>query len=394
MIKGVFAALLTLLCGFPIAAQEIQSYELSNGLEVRARCLVNTGIVSARLVLSWTEGTESAPEGTAWMLSRVLPELGSNGMDRAAFQSRKDQAGALSRIDAGDGWIAWTFDAVPANADVMIQLLADEALRPAWTKSETPPEILTRAWENRFFDDERFEAIYAFKTAVRDPQISRLPGAPIGMERFFALWANLRRPEKAALSIVGDIESLALRRSIHQHFGPWDGVRSEAAKKANPAKPTKPEWPRRIAHRYGDNHEIWIGWNLDVLSPAETTIFTALIPWILRAALPASDEVISNWESDPGGRWLRAAGGQIDLSREKLESHLKSLLNLSITQELLEKAIAARDEYIRAKALHPHLALEQDARFRPPESDVIKQMIEKCMAPDNLVVLLFDSNSE
>jgi len=399
-------ALLALLCAPPLAAtrsafvsqpnlgaeispwsdlpesnrsKEIQSFTLPNGLKVITMPLANTGIVSARLVLSWTEGTESAPFGTAWILSKVLPSMGSGGMDRADFQIRKDQAGTISHIAAGDGRMAWTFDALSANADMMIQLLADEALRPAWTLSETLPEVLNKAWDSRHLSDERLEAIQAFKRAIKDPQIPQLPDAPIDTESFFALWANLRRPENATLSVVGDIESLALRRLIFQHFGPWEGVRS-LADESTPG-PLKHATDELIAkYHKGDSPEIWIGWNLDALPSEESAIFTPLVPlvsWLLKLTLPVSDEIIKTWQADQ--RWL-CATGQPGVSPDILESHLKSLLNLPVTQELLDKAIAARNEYTRADTLNPHRALdvmETEMDTAPPELDVMKRLMEK-----------------
>jgi len=385
-LKEALLTLLALLCGPILTAQETESFALPNGLQIRTRHLANTGIVSARLVLSWTEGDEKAPAGTAWIMSMVLPALGSGGMDRDEFQSRKDQAGVLSQITVGNGWIAWTFDAVPANADMMIQLLADEALRPAWAASERLPELLAKAWEGRQFKDERSEAVHAFKTAVKDPDVPNLPDAPIDAERFYALWSNVRRPEIAALCIVGDIESLSLRRIIFQHFGPWEGVRAnkteaEQTKTAKTTNASKPEWLKRLVNRNEDCPEIWVGWNLDNLSPDEIAPFTALIPWLLREALPASDEVISAWEADPGGRWFRAAA-RPGVSLEKLESRLKAMLNLSITQEMLDSAIAARDEHARFNTLRPRRALEQGVSFTPSElSEIIPFLTQFTTSP-------------
>jgi len=375
------------------AGEEIQTYSLPNGLEVRARHLANTGIVHARLVFSWIEGTEYAPVGAAWMMSKVLPVLGSGGMDNATFQSHKDQAGVISRIDVGRGWIAWNFNSLPADADMMIQFLVDEALRPSWTKSEQLPKALAKANSDYLFYDTQGDPVQSFKNNIGDISVPQPPVASIDRRQFVAMWASvIRRPERAVLNVTGDIESISLKRMINQHFGPWEGVRPGRVAPV-PIKTTKTEWPKRTVHRSFGISEVWVGWNLDVLTSAEILPATELIPWLLRAVMPTSDEVINTWETDPGGRWIRAIG-QTGVSPDKLESHLKSALNLSITQDLLDKALKARDEYIRANVLYPHRALEQDAlacgfeNTDPLMLDTVQQIIKKCMEPDNLTVLV------
>ena len=387
-----FGSLIFLACPLT-AGEETQTYSLPNGLEVRARHLANTGIVRARLVFSWTEGTEHAPVGAAWMMSKILPVLGSGGMDNATFQSRKDQAGVLSRIDAGRGWVSWTFNAVPADADMMIQFLADESLRPSWARSEQLPKALAKANNDRLSHDTREEATRAFRNDVGDDSVPQPPIAPIDRKQFVAMWTSvIRRPERAVLSVTGDIESISLKRMISQHFGPWEGVRPDDADAA-PKTTTITERPKRVVHRISGTPEVWVGWNLDVLTSTEITPAKAIVPWLLRAVMPVSDEVINTWEADPGGRWIRATG-HTGVSPEKLESHLKSALDMSITQDLLDKALKARYEYIQANALYPRRALERDdlahdsQNTAPPTLDSLRQIIKKCMEPDNLAVLV------
>jgi predicted Zn-dependent peptidase len=194
----------------PLCAQEEVDHSLPNGLEVRARRLANIGIVRARLVLTIDEGPGSpAPAGTARLMAEVLPRLGSGGMDRAAVEALRDLSGVSSRVDASGGWISRTFESLPANVEMMFQLLADGSLRPAWAKSDGLPEILARAQEGR---------------AGGSPS-----EAPMDQGRFVALWSgSVRRPKRAVLSVEGDIESIPLRRSVAQNFGPWEGVRRVA----------------------------------------------------------------------------------------------------------------------------------------------------------------------
>ena len=404
--KIVLICLMALNC--PLNAEEAETYRLPNGLEVRAVHLANTGIVHARLVFSWTEGTEHAPIGTAWIMSKVLPSLGSGGMDRETFHSNKDQAGVLSRIDAGRGWIAWIFEAVPANADLMIQFLADEALRPSWAKSERLPRALAKANDDLAFGDARERLVHVFRNEIGDANIPQLPTAtidedpfsaissprplpvvPTNREQFVTMWTKvIRRPEKAVLSVTGDLATISLKRAVNQHFGPWEGIRPDKPIAAT-AKTFTAKWPKRTVYVEIGTPEAWIAWNTDALAPEDAAPAMALAPWLLRAAMPISDEIIGSLEADPDGRWVRAVA-QANVSPEKLESRLKSLLNLSVTQDMLDRAISARNEHVRAHALYPGRAARQPNlnNAAPPTLDEARRIMKKCMEPDNLAVLV------
>jgi hypothetical protein len=213
------------------AAPETDAYGLANGLEVRSLRLAGTGTVTARLTLY----VPDAPEGAAHLASRALPLLGCGGTDRAAFEALKDRQGVLSRAESGLGWVSWTFESLPANAEVMIQLLADEALRPAWSKSADLPEVLARVWERGASGEAGEAAALAFRAAAGDPAADPPPAAPVGADEFVEMWsASFRRPARAILAVVGDIESVPLRRAIAQHFGPWEGVGLGAILAADP----------------------------------------------------------------------------------------------------------------------------------------------------------------
>jgi predicted Zn-dependent peptidase len=376
-----------LVCGNLLHGQEIQNFKMSNGLEVRTLHLANSGIVHARLVFSWTEGTSITPIGTSWIMSKTLPELGSNGMGRAVFQNSKDQAGILSQISAGRTWLAWIFDAEPANADLMIQFLADEALRPTWPRSGILPNVLEKANRGRDFKDAVEEAIYNFKTGICDPNTPQLPSASIGQNEFVTMWAaNVRRPEKATLQITGDLESISILRLVHQHFGPWVGIRTDRTSSA----PTVPRPPKRTVRpvlKDGSPPEVWAGWNLEALSIAESQTVLTLLPWLLHVAMLGTDEIISSWEIDPRGRWLRVAGHP-GLQPEKLEFYITALINRLLSQESLDKATKAMYEYNRSNALYPARALEQENLIAPPTLDDMQKILSKCMRADNLVLLL------
>jgi len=198
----------------------------------------------------------------------------------------------------------------------------------------------------------------------------------------------VRRPEKAVLSIAGDLESISFKRLIHQHFGPWEGVRADRADTVT-AKAAVPEWPGSVRRSLTDigSPEVWLAWNLHALSQEDATLAKALFPWLFKTALPASDEIINTWQADPGGRWISAVG-QPGVSSEKLESHLKSALNVSITQDMLNIAVKARNDYIQANALHPDRILRQATVLTPPTLGEMNQIIEKCMTQTNLATLV------
>jgi hypothetical protein len=289
-------------------SQEAKIFQLPNGLEVRARHLANTGVVHARLVVSWTEGNEIAPIGTAWIMSEVLPALGCNGMERGAFQTQKDQSGIISNISVGRGWIAWEFDSDPANADLMIQFLADESLRPFWPGALRLSELLEKIWQERHFLDIRAEAAQKFRVAAQDPNVPQMLAAPIGQDKLISLWAaNVWRPEKAILCIAGDIESISLVRLVNQHFGPWPGTIPNAPKRAvNGGDSAKDgQWLEISHYKHRDSAipVVWFGvGDLPSIDASEKEgAIKALLPWILESGLPRVDETLSGWEACPSG---------------------------------------------------------------------------------------------
>jgi hypothetical protein len=325
-------------------------------------------------------------------MSKILPGMGANGTSRAVFQSNKDQAGILSQLSAGRGWVAWSFEAEPANADLLVQFLADEALRPTWPRSEILPNALEKANRDMEFIDAVEEAVYNFKIGAGDPNVPQLPQGPIDQDQFVAIWAaNLRRPEKACLQISGDLESISVVRLTHQHFGPWEGVRPEKTGSA-PKEPEPPKRAMRPLLKTGAPPEVWAGWNMEALSPGECKVVAALIPWLLRATMPAKDEIIGSWEIGPGGRWLRAIGYP-GAPAEELEHHITSLINSPLSQESLDSAIEAMNDYSRANALYPAralMALGQEAPIEPPALDDLQKALSKCMQEDGLMILVLE----
>jgi len=396
------------------AAEQVTSFRLPNGLELRALHLANTGTVRARLVFSIREGLSQrdpvdeplfqqkqgdrgiltyTPKGTAFLMSKVLPLLGCAGIDRMTFEGLKDRSGVLSLVEAGNGWISWTFESLPSNAEMMIQLLADEALRPAWLKSTGLQEILDRAWERDQFNDARDEAVDAFRAAAGDPAAAHLPRGRFDSASFVALWsAAVRRPERAVLCVVGDVDSIPLRRAVTQHFGPWAGPRSETHDSALAPPARDREKPEHVVIGTGAT-EVWAAWDLGALPPDSAESLAALIPWLLRAMLPVSDDIVNELEIGASGRWTRAVGTDW-VSLQLLEAHLKGLLATPLTKDKLDAALKARDEHAMADALHPHRMLErlgqpdQDTDHNPPTLEELSDMLAKCMDPDKIEVLL------
>jgi hypothetical protein len=306
------------------------------------------------------------------------------------FLSHKDEAGLLSNVNAGRGWIEWSYCATPENAEIMIQFLAEEVLRPSWTKAETLAQALSKAWTSLASREGRAAASHAFRASIGDANIPQLPFGPIDEKRFIGLWENVRRPVKAVLHIAGDIESAPVKRPIYQHFGPWEGIRADKPSGHRPALPTA-EWPRRAVYNDWGKAEAWFAWKLDSFEHAEAVQLAALMPWLLKASMPAWDEVIDRWDADSGGRWLRAIGQPATQSSEleaHVMAHLQAIASGMITQKLLDDAIAAKNEHSRAKALYPDRALQPDLQIESPSLERLKEMLKECLKPDCLAVLV------
>ena len=343
----------------PLRSQEIKSFGLPNGLEVQTRYLANTGTVHAKLIFSWAEGTARAPLGTAWTMHKALPALGCNGIGRAAFQSQKNQDGVISSISAGRGWIAWDFDSAPANADLMIQSLADESLRPLWPGGEQLSALLKKIWEKSHFLDSREEAAHLLRDAAKDKNLAQLPNTPIGHDLFLALWAaNVHRPDKAVLRVSGDIESTSLLRLTNQHFGPWVGVRPSVAVEEK-APPTAPTPLPRSSNPINVDSALPVVWVAvgNLLSSSDEMAIKALFPWLAKAGLPSSNAIISSWDASTEGSWVRAVG-RAGQSLDELHSHFLSLLRQLATPETIAKALSALADSEAASLLYPAKAFD------------------------------------
>ncbi|MCL1893399.1 MAG: insulinase family protein [Holophagaceae bacterium] len=373
---------------YPLSAQNIQTFTLPNGLQVKTCNLTNTGIVNAKLVFTWTEGTNISPIGTAWIMSGILPTIGASGMDRPAFQKQKDQAGTLSTTEFGNGWIAWTFDSVPANADLMVQFLADQALRPTWPQPEKLSSALTTLFNNPFRNDKE-QAIHAFKASIGDPNTPQLPPDPIDMDQFITLWATtIRRPEKAVLYIAGDIETISVVRLVNQHFGPWEGIRFAEPNTQNPTPKTqKAEQKTYLSGLATQKPELWIGWDLQTHTSQEADIVRAYMPLILNHYRPQSDGIIELWEPDLGGQWIYVAGA-VSISAEKLKDRALSILNQPLTQESVKQAVKTRNINVMSNSLYPSRAFETAHPPSPTQSETIFHVLKKCLHQSNLSILL------
>jgi hypothetical protein len=364
-----------------LRSQEIKSFSLPNGLEIQARHLANTGVVHARLEFSWDEGTVRTPLGTAWIMHKALPALGCNGAERDAFQSQKDQDGVISSISAGRGWIAWDFYSAPANADLMIQLLADESLRPLWPGGEQLTALLKKIWEESHFMDIREEAAHFFKDAAKDRNLAQLPNAPVGHNQFIALWgANVQRPTRAVLRVSGDIESISLLRLANQHFGPWAGIRSSSAKEAEAQPRTQRQFSGPGVPTNIDSAVpvLWIAVGGFASASGEMAV-KALLPWLAKAGLPSSDAAISSWEASPEGSWLKAVGWA-GRPMDELHSHFLSLLHQLATEKTIGKALSALADSETTSLLYPAKAFDEletaNALGERDPEDLIKTLLE------------------
>ena len=150
---------------------------------------------------------------------------------------------------------------------------------------------------------------------------------------------------------------------------------------ADNRRPQKPAWPGRVVCADGGTPEVWLAWGTE----AETLM--PLFPWLLKEALPTSDGFIAGWEPDPGGRWLRAVG-RGGLSPEELESHIKSMLSHQFTQAQFNRALLAREEYTRAKALHPLMALEENIAFSAPTLEALNRVMGMLLEPGCMAALV------
>jgi hypothetical protein len=241
----------------------------------------------------------------------------------------------------------------------MIQLLADESLRPLWPGGERLSALLRKAWEESHFLDAREESAHFFRDTAKDKNVAQLPNAPIGHDQFIALWAtNVRRPTKAILRVSGDIESISLLRLANQHFGPWVGVR--------PSSPVEAEVPPKASRQFphpGDPINtassvpmVWVAVG-GLASTSDETAIKALLPWLAKAGLPSSDTIISSWEASPEGSWVKAVG-KVGQPMDELYSHFLSLLRQLATTETVGKALSALADSEAASLLYPAKAFD------------------------------------
>jgi hypothetical protein len=220
---------------------------------------------------------------------------------------------------------------------------------------------------------------------------------------------------KAVLYLAGELETVPLKRPIYQYFGSWEGIRAESPGN-NPINIPLAEWPKRTAHQDWGRSEVWLTWKFDALQAYEAIQLAALLPWLLRASMPAWDEVVDRWDADPDGRWIRAIGHATTPPSEleaHIRAHLKAVLGGMIAKDLFDKALNSRNAHISARALYPAKALLPAVQFeRPglndqgraeqektgdsivlPTLQQLSEMLNKCMGQDSLAVLVLGAET-
>ncbi len=215
---------------------------LDNGLEILVVEDASLPLVQANLVVKsgWTADDSSRP-GAATLVAAMLDE----GTESRSALEISDQARAIAADLSTDASFDGSFvrlNVLKKNLDSGLDLMADIALRPAFSEDELERQRKKYLGDfDQYESDPAARSRRALMTAIysRDHPYGRLMWRPVrGGALYYGygtpesvasltrgdlveFYSAFYRPNNAALLFVGDISPAEARRKADQYFGDW-----------------------------------------------------------------------------------------------------------------------------------------------------------------------------
>ncbi|MDQ8028820.1 MAG: pitrilysin family protein [Brevundimonas sp.] len=225
-----------------LVAPAVETFTLSNGLEVYVARKPGLPLVSARLGLAAGSADDGAKTGLSVLTAGLLTQ-GSSGREAPEIAAEIEQLGAQLSASSGPDFSNVSVNA-PANVfPQALSLMADVVRRPDFAAEEverqrdqtldglrvalsSPGSVAGLAAGRVVYGDAAYGA-----PASGTP--ASLPG--LTREDVAAFHASRYRPETARLIFSGDITVAQARALAEQAFGDWRASGPAPAPRANPA---------------------------------------------------------------------------------------------------------------------------------------------------------------
>lgn len=225
----------------PFSAPAIESFRLSNGLQVDFAPRPGCGLIAGSLVATGGDRLLPAQKAGLAALTAEMLTAGAAGRDAAGYAAAVEALGASIEARAGREALTVSLQGLAPRLDATLDLLADAVLRPNLASAD--------------FDRERKLLLARLEARAEEPRaVSRLAAAALlhGREdwrgRPLEGWSTtvgaltlddvraaaplLLDPARARLVFVGDVTRAQLEESLAQRFGKWKGKGGRAASDA------------------------------------------------------------------------------------------------------------------------------------------------------------------
>ncbi len=242
-------------------------FQLPNGLHVYLVEQHSLPVVAANLVV--LAGSETNPAEQPGLASFTADMLDEGTATRSTLQLAQDvnRIGAELTTASASDYSTVNVRSLKRNADAAFELLADVALRPAFTPAEidrvrktrltaiqqqrdNPSQLAMRTFSRIVYGTKHPYGFIELGTEDSNKAITR--------DALAGFWKQGYVPANTALVVAGDVTESELRTLATKYFGSWKGGAKQASAPSAPAaierriavvdKPGAPQTALRIGH--------------------------------------------------------------------------------------------------------------------------------------------------
>jgi len=214
----------------------VERFELSNGLPVIL--MEKHGVPIVHVTLMARAGSADDPPGKIGLASMTadMMDEGAGDLDALQLADAVDYLGADISVGSGDHTTGVSLFTPVSQLDPALALMADVALRPTFPESELErlrTERLTallqardeaRAIAGVHFERTLYGDDHPYGAFADEADIRALTRADL-----VSFHADLLRPENAAVIVVGDVDTDAMKSKLEATLGSWERGSAQAA---------------------------------------------------------------------------------------------------------------------------------------------------------------------
>ncbi|MDF2179747.1 pitrilysin family protein [Aliiglaciecola sp. CAU 1673] len=241
--SAAFAPALLWAGEFTLPAYE--KHQLDNGLTLYTLEQHEVPLVDLVLVVKSGAVLDDKPGQAKLTAASLL--LGTQALDKAAFESKLEFVGATITADADLESSILSASFASKDQAMVMQLVRDAILTPAFDqdefdklkqrytatlmqKTESPKAVIKDYFNDLLFQGHAYSALVdGSKDSVESIGLQDL-------KDFHQAWF---RPDNAALIVTGDIDSKKIKQQVQALFANWQGQAKQKPLLAKPSTPTK-----------------------------------------------------------------------------------------------------------------------------------------------------------